>query len=53
MKIGSMSREGTVFVVTGDLFGSLIHISCKDETLAHAMGISDRFKSSASKTQII
>lgn len=50
---GSMSREGTVFIVTGDLFGNLIHISCKDETLAHAMGISDRFKSSASKTQII
>lgn len=32
---------------------TLICISCKIEMLAHAMGISDRFKSSARKTQNI
>lgn len=42
-----------MFTATGDLFGNLVPISCKDETLAYVMGISDRFKSSASKTQII
>jgi len=42
-----------VFAAAGDLFGSLIHSCCKDEALARAMGISDRFKSSAGKTQII
>lgn len=44
------SREGCSLPLG---FGcNLICISCKIGMLAHAMGISDRFKSSASKIQI-